>query len=305
MKELLIAILLLAVLAETASAASWGGFVTTNTNSWQISRQSSNITMDITSLVEGTVSPVDHRGRVLSPYASYSQNIAANAAVVSERTAALQGKYTCEEILKVRSRISSVGYEYDKPEGTDVWTAEYYANWPITINSSRRLDYIGQNINNREYTANGEDNLAANFLYNVKLVKEQTMNLSARSLNATILATDDAILQADLFENKDIDYSLQSHSTGIADLRFKQSSTQYSMETGEYKPEAVSEERYSGEYNIVRKIRMRSNYTHDKLEDDMWLPCCSGGEEMDSRPEAAKSAASIFDCTCYEADKKS
>jgi len=301
MHKSLYVILLLAVLTSGAAAESWSGYLTTNTTSWQISRHGINLTMDMSSLVDGTISPVERRGRVLSPYASYSQNVGANGAVIKERTSALQGKYVAEDLLKMRSRVLSVGYELDKPAGTNVWTAEFYSNWPVTINSSRRLDYIGRNINNKEYIANGEDSVEANFLYNLKLTKEQQMNLSARSLNATVIATDDAILRADLFENKEIDYRLESHSTGIADLAFKQSDSRYSTDAGSYLPAALSEERYSGDYNIVRKIHMRSNYSSEKHEDDMWLPCCSSGwEEMYSRDKAEHSAASIFDCTCFK-----
>ncbi len=306
MKRFLIAILLLATIIEPASSAGWSGFASSNTASWQISRHSQNITMDISGYVEGTVSPIERDGRVLSPYVSYSKDIDANGAIISERTAALQGKYLSEDLISMRSRITNVSYELYKPAGTNVWTAEFYSDWPVKINSSRSLDYIGHNINNREYIGNGEDYIGEDFLYNVRLTKEQKFNLSASSLNATIFYTNDSILQANLLENKELDYSMQSHSTGIADLSFKQSDTKYSTQDGDYETATFGEERYSGDFTISRNIKMKSNYSMDRTEDEFWLPCCSSQwTEMNFGDTASPTAKSVFDCTCFEADKKS
>jgi hypothetical protein len=301
MQKTVIVMLLLAALIGWASAEGWGGYVTTNTSSWQISRHSENITMDISGYVEGTVSPVECRGRVLSPYAYYLKDVSLNGADIKERTAAYQGMYKAEDVFKLRSRISSVGYELTKPAGTSVWTAEFYADWPVKMNSSRSIDYIGRNINDREYIGNGEDNVRESFLYNMKFTKEQHFNLSARSLNATIFATDDQILNAYLDENKDLDYGLDVHSTGIADLGFKQSSRSYQVESGSYAPLSESEERYVGDYHITRKLAMKSNYSINKEEADSWLPCCSNGwANMNPLDQVGHSAESVFDCTCFK-----
>ncbi|MBN1236621.1 MAG: hypothetical protein JW999_11350 [Methanotrichaceae archaeon] len=293
--------LLLAALMSCVSAESWTGQVITNNSSWQITRHSTNLTMDISGYVDGTISPVERGGRVLSPYAHYSKDVAANGADIKERTAAYQGKYTAQELLKMRSRISSVGYEIDKPAGTPIWTVEFYADWPVTINSSRSINYIGRNINDREFIGNGEDNVGANFLYNIKLTKEQNFNFSSQSLNATIIATDEQILRAKLDEDKEIDYKLNVHSTGIADLKSKQSGSQYLVGSSNYEILSENEERYVGDYNIIRNIRMRANHTREKFEDDNWLPCCSDGwAGMTLRDKIGHSAESVFDCTCFK-----
>ena len=300
MQKTVFVLLIMAALIGCVNGESWSGYVTTNTSSWQIARHSTNLTMDISGYVEGTISPVERQGRVLSPYAHYSKDVDANGAQIKERTAAYQGKYRAEEILKMRSRISSVGYELDKPAGTPIWTVEFYADWPVLINSSRSIDYIGRNINDKEFIGNGEDNVGATFLYNIKLSKEEHFNFSTKSLNATIIATDEQILSANLDEIKDLDYGLKVHSTGIADLKFKQTGSQYMVESGAYAPLSENEERYVGDYNIIRKIRMASNHTREKLEDDKWLPCCSNGwVEMTPRDKIGHSAESIFDCTCF------
>ena len=300
MNKIVYVMLLLAALIGCVSAESWTGQVITNTTSWQISRQSTNLSMNISGYVEGTISPVEHRGRVLSPYAYYSKDIAANGAKIKERTVAYQGKYDAEEQLKMRSEVSSAGYEISKPAGTSIWTIEFYSNWPLFINSSRSINYIGQNINERELIDNGEDNVGATFLYGTKLSKEENFKLLTKRLNATITATDDKILNAELDEDKHLDYGLNVHSTGIADLKSKQSGSRYMIGSGNYEILSENEERYVGDYNISRKIRMISDYDREKYEDDKWLPCCSEGwTDMNPLDKIDHSAESVFDCTCF------
>ena len=300
MHKIVYIMLLLAALIGCVSAESWTGQVITNTSSWQISRQSTNLSMDISGYVEGTISPVERQGRVLSPYAHYSKDVAANGVTIKERTAAYQGKYKAEEQLKMRSKLLSAGYEINKPAGTSIWTVDFYSEWPLFINSSRSIDYIGRSINDKELIGNGEDNVGAAFLYNTKLSKEENFKLSTKSLNATIIATDDKILDAELDEDKELDYGLNVHSTGIADLKFKQSSSHYVIGSGDYATLSESEERYVGDYNITRKIRMKSDHDREKLEDESWLPCCSeGGTDMNPLDKIDHSAESVFDCTCF------
>ena len=297
--------LLLATLIGCASAESWTGHVITNTSSWQISRQSTNLSMDISGYVDGTISPVERQGRVLSPYAYYSKDVAANGVKIKERTAACQGKYDAEELLKMRARLSSAGYEVDKPVGTSIWTVEFYADWPVFINSSRSIDYVGRNINDKELISNGEDNVGATFLYNTKLSNEENFKISSKCLNATIIATDDQILDAELDEIKDLDYGLNAHSTGIADLKFRQSGRHYMLDTGNYETLSGSEERYVGDYNIARKIRMKSDHYREKFKDDEWLPCCSEGwTDLNPLDKIGHSAKSVFDCTCFKPQER-
>ena len=133
-----------------------------------------------------------------------------------------------------------------------------------------------------------------------KLSKEENFKLSTKSLNATIIATDDKILDAELDEDKELDYGLNVHSTGIADLKFKQSSSHYVIGSGDYAILSENEERYVGDYNITRKIRMKSDHDREKLEDESWLPCCSEGWiDMNPLDKIDHSAESVFDCTCF------
>jgi hypothetical protein len=302
MQKIVYVMFLLAALMCCVSAESWSGYVGANNGFWQISRHSTNITADISGSVEGSISPVDYRGRVLSPYAYYSKDAVANDVEIRERTAARQGMYKSVDLFKMESNLSSApGYKIDKPAGSSIWTTEFYADWPLLMSSGRIIDYIGRNINDREYISNGGDSVDTAFLYNMKLTKERDLNLSTRNLNATIFATNDSILSASLDEEKEIDYGLNSHSTGIADLKFKQSGPYYIVGSRDYEVLSEGEERYIGDYSLNRKIKMISNHTRERLEDE-WLPCCyEGWADLNPKDKTGHSAESIFDCTCFEA----
>lgn len=66
--------------------------------------------------------------------------------------------------------------------------------------------------------------------------------------------------------------------------------------------ELLIDEDYRGTYYITKNMSHKEIYTLKRLTDD-WLPCCSGGfsdmNVLDKKP--FKSAAGVFDCTCYVA----
>lgn len=71
---------------------------------------------------------------------------------------------------------------------------------------------------------------------------------------------------------------------------------------GEKNPDILIDEDYSGTYYITKKMSHEIKYKLTREMDD-WLPCCSGGfadmNVLDKKP--FKSAAGIFDCTCFKA----
>ncbi len=70
------------------------------------------------------------------------------------------------------------------------------------------------------------------------------------------------------------------------------------------------EERYYGNYDLSRKIEMRSvfkksNDTDDEV--DSWLPCCNGGWNdlmYFDKTGFGTGAKGVFDCTCYKGTPK-
>jgi hypothetical protein len=292
-KHFLILLFLMALIAS-ASAATWSGYMKTASDSWFITRQTSNLSFSYEQSVQGQILPLNYHGRVLSPYHSYYENLNLNDVRVKERTAALEGKYSSEEQLSLQSSVNnSVYMTFVKPAGTDVYTTNFYETWPVKLNYSKSLNYSGEQINNRELVGNNKDYVDANFLYNHEFSKQRTLNMSIKRMNATILATDEAIDLTEVKATKDTRYRLLSHSTGIANFEWRQVGSNDEILN-------FGDEQFVGFYDIATNIRMNSRFDNKPKEDE-WLPCCSGGfasmNPMDRKP--FQSAKGIFDCSCF------
>jgi hypothetical protein len=152
--------------------------------------------------------------------------------------------------------------------------------------------------------------LSTNFLYNKELTKE-----SKSSLNVGIdLLSDDFVHMGESgFRTKgDLNYSLNSHSSGIAEINYGKVEFQQQpinpiilkIKAGSmYKVEGESQEQYVGDFDISKNIHMSSNYERRWVSDN-WIPCCSGGwSTMPQLYQAAigKDTKGVFDCTCYKA----
>jgi hypothetical protein len=74
------------------------------------------------------------------------------------------------------------------------------------------------------------------------------------------------------------------------------------MSQGEKNADILIDEDYRGTYYITKNMSHEVKYKLTREMDD-WLPCCSGGfadmNVLDKKP--FKSAAGIFDCTCFKA----
>jgi hypothetical protein len=292
--KLLLVGLLMVVLIFTAQGASWSGSVKTDSNSWSIFRESSNMSFTYDNSVQGTISPVDYRYGTLSPYHSYYEDVLVNDVGVKERTSALQGSFRSEEQFLLKSSINnSVNATIYKPAGSDVYTIDFYERWPVMLSYNKSLNYSGKGINNREFVGNNHDYAGANFLYNHELSKEQSLNMNLERMNATIFATDEAIDSYEVKATRDTQYRLQTHSTGIANFKWGQVDTNDEVIN-------AGDERFVGVYDIVKNIRMKSRFDKDKKEDS-WLPCCSGGyfsmNPLDQK--SLISARGVFDCSCF------
>lgn len=296
MRKVFVYLLLLAGLISSASAASYtfGVYNVTDGSSFWISRQSANMTLDLSGSVEGEIAPiaVTPAGRVLSPYYSASSDLDANDVRLRERTAALEGTYSSEEAIYLRAWVNSaVNRTYFKPAGSGVWTITLEENWPVRLNASRTVDYAGKMINDRDSAGNNGDSVGASFLYNTELSKERNVAMRLERLNATVIATNDTIISADVFATRSTVYDIDSHSTGIADLRYRQVDSRNNIIN-------IGEERYSGTYDITRRVKMELVETNVTKKTD-WLNCCiegcSGLDPCDTMPWGG---AGVFGCAC-------
>ena len=289
-------LLLLVGLISSASAASWtfGVDNVTDGSSFWISRQSANMSFDLSGSVEGDISPiaVTPAGRVLSPYYSGMADLDVNDVRLKERTAALEGTYSSEELISLKAEATaSVNRTYSKPAGSNVWTITLEENWPVTLNASKTVDYLGKNINDRDRAGNNGDLVGSSFLYNTELSRERDVALRLERLNATIIATNDTIISADVLATRSTVYDTTSRSTGIADLRYRQIDSRGEVVN-------LGEERYSGTYEITRRIEMELSYAKETNETD-WLSCCVGGcSDTDPCDLTSWGEAGVFDCVC-------
>ena len=273
MKYILIALLFFSIVTS-ASAASWTSTVSTNSSSWSIYRQSENLSFDYSQSVQGTVSPVDYHGRTIHPYCSVYQEVNENDVRLRDRTSAFQGSYESEDTMSLRSDITNPVYmNITKPIGSQIYTIDYFEQWPVILKSSKSVKYSGKEINDREFAGNNLDFAGSDLLYNKELTKETKVGLLLKGMNATVLATNNAILSADFMPLKEMDYRITAHTTGIADLKYQQTGSSYKVKTSIYPTVNEGEEQYYGTYNITRHIHMNSDFENYTLPYD-WLPCC-------------------------------
>ncbi|NPV63863.1 MAG: hypothetical protein HPY61_14775 [Methanotrichaceae archaeon] len=292
--SLLISIIAVAALIVAVDAASWSGAVNTDSDSWYIYRESSNLSFSCEQSVKGQISAVDFRGRSLPPFHSYYKDVEMNQVRIKERTAAQEGSFSSQEMFNLKSSINnSVNATWEKPAGSNLWKVDYYEKWPVDMHYSKSMSYSGLGINDRQFVGNNWDFIGSGILYSKEFSKEQTLNMSLKRLNATVLATDQAIELAEIKATRDTEYKLEEHSTGIADFKYRQVAA-----NGEVLN--AGDERFVGAYDISKNIYMASKNVQFEKNDE-WLPCCYGGwKDMryyDQKGFGAN-ARSVFDCTC-------
>ena len=279
-----IGLILSMVFITTACATSVSVAIGANSSSWSLHRQSESLVFDYSQSVQGTVSPVDYKGRSLSPYYSGYQDVNVNDVRLRDRTSALQGSYSSEEQMSMQSDTTNPTLVNTTASG-GLFTIQIFEAWPVILKSSKTIKYSGKEINNREFAGNNLDFAGSNLLYNKELSKETNVGMLLRNMNATVFATNDAILSADFKPNKEMYYDTRTYTTGIADMKYRQTSSSYDFKRGTYRVLSEGDERYSGNYNISRSLHMNSDFKYNALEYD-WQTCfISSGNDMNPREE--------------------
>lgn len=276
-QKTLATIFIMATVALTlnANAVSWSSSVDTNSTHWSIYRQTSNINFDLSGTIDGNVSPVDFHGRVLGAYQAYYSEVGSNDVRLRDRTSALQGRYKSEDAINMQSNADNdIDILVIKPVGTDVYTIDYYEQWPVSLTSSRNIAYSGQQINDREFEGNNGDFVGSNFLYNHELSKESRLVMGLQRMNATVLSINDSILQSEFEPTKYLGYLITANTAGISDLWYRFSSPHYDVKHQNYPSLSEGDERYYGTFGLARKIEMRSTFENYDTSEYDWLPCC-------------------------------
>lgn len=302
MRHTIAFVLLILVMISYANATSYAIGVSTNSSGWYIYRQTMNISFSSDQSVIGTAEPVNIHGRVISPFISCQSDVKINDVTAKQRTSAQQGNYSSEEILRLKAlAIDPISVTILKPAGSNLYTVSLYENWPVGMGFRRSINYSGAGINDQELAGNNHDFVENKFLYNTAFSRESRAIMNLERMNSTIMATDLAMQEGYFMATRDTNYSMMTHSTGIADLSYRQSGAKIIPgKSARYEVANANQERYYGTYDIARNIRMTSIF-NDVLIKEEWLPCCAQGwfdvNEMDQNGHGT-SAKGIFDCSC-------
>lgn len=214
----------------------------------------------ISGAMEGDISSIEvtPNGRLAAPPQSYYANIDDRGNKLLERTTALEGHYSSDEVIY--NGGSTV--LYPEPGVTKPEMCEYYYG----VYGSKSIDYAGEGLNDREYLGREQSYYSGTeFLYNKAFSKDR-------------LGT-----------------SLEAHTSGIADLEYRQidfrgnlSEEYVDRYVGEFDIERHIKMRYLNEsYRFYDRfyygddcrpgiILYHSDFVDvERLETcDSWLACC-------------------------------
>lgn len=269
---------------STINAAQWSSEISVGTSTWNIYRQTQNLNFSLEGSVNGSISPIVYNKRNFNSHSSYYANIKENEVEFRERTSALEGSYQANENLTLRSNISDpdIDIYISKTPGSDIYIFSYLEFWPVLLTVNREINYSGQQINHRNLEGNNQDIVENNLLYNKVLKQDLKATMQLKDWNATVMATNKNILSANLYPKKSLDFETNMSTTGIADLRYKHSSSLFNVRRQDYIPANENRETYYGTFNISRKMKMDMKYHKPNLDDENppgyeWLSCCYGG----------------------------
>jgi hypothetical protein len=286
---------------QNANGYTWHGYVYASDSHWDIYRTSINLSFDYEDRAEGTIMPLKYHDRVISPVHQHYADVKMNGIRLHERTSAKNGSYSTEGRMSLRSKVRFPIYmNFTKPAGTDVYTIMFAEKWPTTLKATRSTRYVGENINDREMSYNNGDYASSILLYNTELTKNTSSLISVKRINATIRANDDTIISAQFLPNALLNYSIDAHTTGIAELRYGKAGSEYDSRHSTYPTVSEGFDRYTGTYDISRRIEMNSTHLL-KWHPNDWLPCCSGGWSDMSDTDRKGISSRIFDCSCFTA----
>jgi len=295
-------LILLILIPEMALSESWLGYVRTTEDRWSIYRHSNNLSFKSDQYIKGEIEPFyGPRGRVLRPSCSYFEDINLNDVNLKQRTAALEGNYSSSATIRSESKVKPpVGLDFYKPVDSKIYAIDFLETWPVSIYASKRLEYSGKRINDRDFSVNNYDFIGTNLLYNTKLSKDLVVKMNLSRMNYTVLAAESNVILVESKPTRDLSFRLSTGTTGMADIKYQQSQPEFYGDPAAKYRMVQGEERYYGLFNLTMNIHMKSQFDRIKQEDD-WLPCCyQGWADMRLADKIAitKSADDIFSCKC-------
>lgn len=312
--------MVLCILLSMSDANTWSAKITTNSTQWHIERQSSNLRALVIGEASGNITSADVTpgGRKVNGFFSRYAKFNANDVSAIQRTSADNGIINYAEVIGLQSSVvGNITDTLDKPASSPIFHFEYTEDWPAYFGSRRQISYKGSNINDLDFAGNNMDFVENNILHNKEYSKDTIVHMVLTGMNATVLARDEGIISAEFKPTKRLDYNTTMHTSGIAELSYRMTGTDYDPKRDIYLPLAEGDERYYGTYNISRNIKMNSIfYDNDNLPFDYyenlpnyvrggddWMPCCSGGYlalPTSYKKDFGSNVEDVFDCTCYK-----
>ncbi|MDH7596201.1 MAG: hypothetical protein QHG98_00440 [Methanothrix sp.] len=250
------AVLLLLLLISLETASCWRSYeIHEYDTGWSTGRRSTmNISMDLYGYALGT-----------GDHSRYTE-IDINHVSMSERVAAKNGTMEAEDRIALQAAGDNVNATSTlvKIPGTQNYMLSVNEVWPVVLSTSSTLDYRGAGISSRETFINNLDRVGTSYLYTKDLRKERACDMYLKSAWFQLSMNDstDTII-SDLFRpNKNIHYSISSHSSGLVMQRYRQYSDKTTASEGF--------DTYWGSFDIRSVIDMEGRGKNLGLEES-WV----------------------------------
>lgn len=274
MRSLLVALVLI-FFSSDAGSVYWSSTVSTDSSSWSIYRQSDTFQFEQHGYVEGTISSIEFKGRTLPPYLSCSSDFGSNDVHLQERIAAREGSYRSEDMSELKSSADAEITKNTTKFPSGLYTIDYEEEWPVFLGAGRLLAYQGENINYRDYAENNRDSVGSNFLYSKRLLRLRGLDMHLEKMNISILADDNSLQHIEVMPIGNLSYKMDANATGIADLYYRKTASQYDIKHKIYPALSEGWERYYGSFKIHRQILMNLS-SLDLAIDNQSMSCCLG-----------------------------
>jgi hypothetical protein len=262
-------------------AIGWSTQISAGGDFFRLSRSSETMMMQMQGSVSGSITPVEvtPAGRIVTSATSTYTSMKMNEVGSTKAISAREGRIIKNDYDFLYSNAEADFYLNTTFYGNAVYK-EANEQWPIIIHTLDQIRYKGTGLNDFENMENTYDRIGESSLYNKNFNKELSVDTSLIHFNASIAASDNFGIWAQLLPTTSTSYNLSLNSTGITNLYQKILSGEYDPKHQDYVPSVVNQERYEGNFNIRRNITRTSIDTDYQLKD-RW-PCLC--EELGVNP---------------------
>ena len=213
-------------------------------------------------------------------YRRYTE-VDVNDVRMRERTSAKDGTLDMEERISLHAEdVEPWDDMLLKWPGGQDYSLMVNETWPVSLTAVKNIDYVGQGISDREIFGNSLDYVGSQHLYATDFKKDRTCELDLKNawFEALLNDTTDTIIEDRFLPAKSTDYDLDSYSTGLVILKYRQASDRVVAGEGT--------DRYEGPFKIQRHILMKSPGRNETDSETDWLECCAGDEDNITRSQS-------------------